>query len=286
MSDQDDIMPIEMPSDEDLFKAEDTQEPEAKAEEPDKVEAESKETKEQTENEEHKEPEPKEKEDSGDHRVPLTELLNEREKRQQMEAQLQAMQYQVEQQQLQQQAQAQGQEQWPDMFENPEHYQQWMQYLATQMPQNIEQNIQQQVNQQLAMARTEFLGEMSLRSARQSDPDTYDKAWAELERRTNSGDHSWRLQALQSSDPGQEVLKLYKQNSVVQDVGDDPEAYFQRRIEELKGDPAALAALLGGQAPSQSPRFDIPPSINKAGGGNLGGPGGISQNDMWSEINK
>ena len=278
MSDQDDIMPITLPSDEELFKSEEPTEPEAQAEEAQEAEAE------QT-----TEPEPeKEASEAEPHRVPLTELLNEREKRQGLEQQMQQMQAYMQQMQQYEQAQAQQQQtEWPDMFESPEFYQERLRYAVEQMPQYVQEQVDQRVNQQLAAARTEFLGEMSLKQARSTDPETYDKAWEELSRRVNGGDHSWRLQVLQSQDPGQEVLNLYKQNTVAQDVGNDPEAYFQKRLDAIKQDPAALAALLsGGQQPaSQSPLIDLPPSINKAGGGGGGFPT-ISNRDLWSEINK
>jgi hypothetical protein len=275
MSGKDDIMPIEVPTDEELFESTDDKavdEPEAEEAEK-SAEAEDSEAK----------SEPVEKEEKADHRVPLKELLDEREKRQQMQAQFEAMQQQMAyaEQQAQQQ---QGQQEWPDIFEHPEYYQQQIAYMQ-QMPQVIQAEMQQQVNQQLAMARMELLGELSLRSAQHSDPETYEKAWGELERRVTSGDNAWRQQVLSSQDPGKTLLELYKSNNVASTVGDDPEAYFQKRIEELRQDPQALAQLLGTPSGgSQAPRVNLPPSLTKAGA-SAGSLPQISGRDLWDNIN-
>lgn len=270
MSDKDDVMPIEVPSDEDLFNSEEVTEeaeaPEAKAEEVEEAEV----------TEEAKPEEQKVNEERVDHRVPLNELLNEREKRQKLEAQMEAMQAHWEAQQQQQQ----GDQQWPDIFENPEYYQQYMAGLAQQQQQYAQQ-VQQQVNQQLAMARMEFLGEISLRNAKTRDPETYQAAWNELTQRVEAGDPTWRTQVLQSDDPGETLLNLYKSSNVTKEVGTDPEAYFQKRIEELKNDPQALAQLLGTP---KGPNIDLPPSLTKAGGGGQAVPS-ISGRDLWDDIN-
>lgn len=270
MSDKDDIMPIEVPSDEELFSSEEATEETAETEEV--VEA-KEEPEEQKVNEEvdlsDKDERPQ------DHRVPLNELLNEREKRQKLEAQMEAMQAQWE----QMQQGNQQQQEWPDIFENPEAYQQMIGGLYQQQ-QAMQQQMQQAVNQQLAMARMEFLGELSLRAAKQQDPETYNAAWQELERRVQSGDGQWRQQVLSSDDPGQTLLQLYKNENVTKTVGTDPEAYFQKRIEELKNDPQALAQLLGN-SPS-TPKVNLPPSLTKAGSSGLPS---ISGSDLWDEIN-
>ena len=291
MSDKD-VMPIEVPTDEELF---DTDAPEVvstdepKAEETEETVEAKDESEDTDEGDEGRDRDERgryrKKSDESDHRVPLTELLNEREKRQQIQAQFEAMQQHLAAQEQQRQ-QAEQQQQWPDIFENPEFYQQQIAYMQ-QMPGYIQQQMQQQVNQQLAMARMEFLGELSLRSAKQSEPETYKAAWEELERRVNGGDNTWRQQVLTSDDPGDTLLSLYKRENTVNTVGEDPEAYFQRRIEDLRGDPQALAQLLGtpsrgGQ--SQAPKFNLPPSLTKAGSAGAYLPQ-ISGRDLWEEIN-
>ena len=283
-----DEMELSVPTDEDLFNSASEEEviteDKGKAEEAQPDEVTAKEEEVESESEEVK-AEPKEE----SHRVPLKELLDEREKRQQIQAQFEAMQQHLAQQQAlaeQQQAAEQGQQQLPDIFEHPEFYQQAIAQMQ-QWPQVLQQQMQQQMNQQLAMQRHELMGEFSLQRAQAADPETFQSAWSELERRTQGGDPSWRHQVLTSQDPGQTLLSLYKRENVVNSVGDDPDAYVNKRIEELKSDPQFLQEVLeaaqakagGGEGAS---RINMP-SLNKAGGG--GGMPSISGTDLWDQIN-
>ncbi len=287
-----DELQVEVPTDEEMFEGGETatETEEVKTEAP-PVEAEPA---------EETTPEPVEptedgdsRERGGDHRVPLRELLDERERRQQVQSQVQAMQQQMAQQQQYQQQQAQAQQQqqgMPDIFEHPEYYQNTIAEMQQYAPQ-LQNHIQQQVNQQLAMARHEMMGEMSLMNARRKDPESYDAAWADLTKRVQGGDNTWRHQVLTSQDPGETLLELHKRESTYTNVGGDPDAYVNQRIEELKQDPKFLAEVLeaaqsmGGQ-PS-SPKINLPPSLTKAGGtgANVGNTS-ISQSDLWDEINK
>jgi hypothetical protein len=278
MPDDKDVMPIELPSDEELFLADDT-EPEADDDSTEVVEA-------QEEGGEPAKEEPDEVKE--DHRVPLTELLNEREKRQRVEAEYQSNQQQWEQWRQQYEA-AQAQQnptEAPDIFENPEYYQN----MAANLPAYINNALQQQGQQhqqQMAMQRMEVMGEMSLRAAYQQEPETYDTAWGELQDRMQRGDQTWRQAMLQSQDPGRALIDLYKQDQAVK-IGSDPDAYRQKIIEELRANPEMMAEALGateGGPNVQPSRVNIPQSLTKAGGSGHG-PLNISGHDLWNEINK
>ena len=270
MPDDKDVMPIELPSDEELFLADDT-EPEADDDSTEVVEAQE------------EGGEPVQEEVKEDHRVPLTELLNEREKRQRIEAEYQSNQQQWDQWRQQYEA-AQAQQnppEAPDIFENPEYYQN----MAANLPAYINQALQQQGQQhqqQMAMQRMEVMGEMSLRAAYQQEPDTYDKAWGELQDRIKGGDQTWRHAMLQSQDPGRTLLDLHKREQATQ-IGSDPDAYRQQIIDELKANPEMMAEALGSDV--QPSRVNIPTSLTKAGGSGHG-PLNISGHDLWNEINK
>jgi hypothetical protein len=225
-----------------------------------------------------------EPEDKGDHRIPLRELLDEREKRQQIQAQFEAMQQQVSWQQQQQEAQAQQQQaeanqEMVDIFENPEFYQQAIQ----QMPQYVNQ----MVNRQMSMLRHEMTGNMSLALAKQADPETFDKAWETLASRCQQGDNSWRQHILQSADPGGTLVGLYKQSSVVETVGDDPDAYLQAKLDEKLNDPEFLAIALErarGVASAQPNRkVKYPTSVSKGGSGGAGQVTGMSDGELWED---
>lgn len=295
-----DVMPIEVPTDEELFmsdgadetthnKAEEAKADDAEGENPDaKAEAKSGEEgdgdKPDAKSDEEDGVPAKDKEGEVDHRVPLTELLNEREKRQDLQRQYKEMEQVVQQWQQWHQAQQQ-QAQAPDMFEDPEYYQQYIHNLPG-MLQKARDEMQQQYSQQLALQRMEFMGELSLERARARDPEKYDKAWAALEERFNQGDQSWRQQILNSQDPGAVLLDLYDREQTVNTAGSDPEAYRQKVLDELKSNPQLLAELLGGNDPSsQTPKVELPPSLNRAGGGSAGQPLTISGKDLWDDIN-
>jgi hypothetical protein len=276
MSDEKDLMPIELPSDEELFLADEPTEDldtDLKADDDTEEGAQ----------EEGEAEAPKE-----DHRVPLTELLNEREKRQRVEAEYNQKSAAWEQwRQQYESAQAQqNQPEAPDIFENPEYYQN----MAANLPAYINQALQQQgqqYQQQMAMQRMEVMGEMSLRAAYQQEPETYDTAWGELQDRIQRGDQTWRHAMLQSQDPGRALLELYKQEQAVK-IGSDPDAYRQKIIEELRANPEMMAEALGateGGPNVQPSRVNIPQSLTKAGGSGHG-PLNISGHDLWNEINK
>jgi hypothetical protein len=281
-------MELHVPTDEELFTqtADETQSDEAEKVEETKP-AEEEKVEEAVEEEKTK-PEAN-AETQAPHMVPLRELLDEREKRQQAQAQYEAMQAHLAQQQAlaqQEQAAQQGQQAMPDIFENPEFYQQAIAQMQ-QWPAQIQAQMQQQMNQQLAMQRHELMGEASLQRAQASDPDTFNAAWGELENRSQSGDNTWRHQVLTSQNPGETLVALYKREHVAAEVGNDPDAYVNKRLEELKQDPKFLQEVLeaaqakagGGGEPS---RIDMP-SLNKAGGG--GSIGSISGTDLWDRIN-
>lgn len=240
------------------------------------------------------EPEPQ-PEPETPHHVPLSALLDEREKRQKINQQLEALQQQMQQQQAweaEQQRLAQEQQQLPDMFENPEYYQQQVAQVAQQLP-AVMQQIQQQ-QRALQIQRAELKGDMALARAQAQDPETFNKAWETLEKRTvEGGDPSWRnylLQtAMQGGDPGQALLDLYKREHVTETVGDDPDAFVEKAIEEKLKDPEylqkVLAKVQGNASPEGSEKsvVKLPPSLNKAGGTGGNVPGGITDGELWED---
>lgn len=271
-TEKEEVMPDEGVTDEPLFEGE----PEAdlsEVEVPDEPEVEA-----QAEEAPAEPEEPKE-----DHRIPLRELLDEREKRQQIQAQFEAMQQQIAWQQQQeaqaQQQQAAEQQEMVDIFENPEFYQQAIQ----QMPQYVNQ----MVNRQMAMLRHEMTGNMSLALAKQADPETFDKAWDTLASRCGQGDNTWRAQILQSVDPGGTLVKLYKDSSIKEAVGDDPEEFFNSKLEEKLNDPEFLAMALerarGAASAQPNRRVKVPTSMSKVGTGGTPTSGGMSSQELWEE---
>jgi hypothetical protein len=228
----------------------------------------------------------KEEKPEHDHRIPLRELLDEREKRQQIQAQFEAMQQSMAQRQAweqQQQQLAQQQQQLPDIFENPE----WYQQQVAMMPQQINAH----VARMMQMQRLEIMGDISLQGAKARDPETFDRAWEELKRRTYGGDPTWRQQILTSQSPGETLVNLYKREATLSTVGDDPQGFVEKAIEQRMSDPQFLATVLEkarsmAEAQPQRNKVKLPTSINKAGGYGTARGGTGSDSEMWDEINR
>ena len=243
------------------------------------------------------EPEPAPEPAEQPHNVPLSALLDERERRQQVQQQFEQMQQQMQQREAwenEQQRLAQEQQQAPDMFENPEYYQQSVPAL-----QQTVQSLQGQLQQAQRMSyfqNAKAQGDMGLRFAQLQDPDTFNQAWGMLEKKTmQDGDPSWREHLLKTAmnggDPGVELVNLYKHASVQERVGNDPDAFFTKTLEEKLSDPEfvnSIAAKLQGGAPEGSGTsvVSLPPSINKAGGGGTQATAAITDDQLWAELNK
>lgn len=190
--------------------------------------------------------------DKQDHRIPLTELLNEREKRQAAERKAEMIEQQTSQRIAQLQRQFQEATKKPeepiDIFAQPEAYQ---------------QSVEQRMSQKLR----EMEGNFSLRIAVFKHGDLFKEAWSEMVSRSNSGDDSLRQQVLSSADPGETLVTLYKREKVAKEVGDDPAVYRNKVREEALNDPEFLAKALEkarGVAGTQPTQIKLPPSLNKA----------------------
>jgi hypothetical protein len=186
-----------------------------------------------------------------DHRIPLTELLSEREKRQSEQRQREALQRELD--QLRQQMQPQKQpEPVPDQFANPEAYNQyWEQRIAAQ---------QQSVDERFRQQEANF----SLRLAHMQHGEVFEKAYQAL---LDGGDKAAAQAVANSPNPGQTLVDWYKREQVIAQVGTNPEEYVQKKLEEALSDPEFLAKALErarGVASTQPTQIKLPPSLNKA----------------------
>lgn len=199
--------------------------------------------------------EPKPVEDKPDHRIPLTELLNEREKRQSEQRRAEALANQLEQMQRQFQ-QFQRPQQVPDQFANPEEYNAYWE--------NRFQQMQSQFAEQIKATQAEN----SLARAHERYGDDFEKGYQVILDRAAQGDRQAAQLVVNSPDPGAAIVNWYKRESTLQLVGDDPTAYTQRVLEEALKNPEFLAKALEAargvaiQQPTQ--QIKVPPSLNKA----------------------
>lgn len=191
-----------------------------------------------------------------EHRVPLVELLNEREKRQSYERQIeeerrqrQALERQIADFRRAQQPKPET----PDVFENPKGF-----------VETIEQTLDRKLREQAA--------EFSLKMAHRQYKGEFDAAYQALIQEGNANPAT--VQAIISqSDPGEALMQWHRQRSLMEKVGGDLDGYMKKREEELLKDPEfrkRFADLLraeqttsNAQNQRPAPVVQMPPSLSK-----------------------
>lgn len=94
--------------------------------------------------------------------------------------------------------------------------------------------------------------------------------------KTNPADRALVQRIKAAPDPGKALMTWHKQQSTLREVGSDPAAYVQKKLEEALNDPAFLAKAVekikGGsqQQNGTSQTFRVPRSLNSASGGRGG----------------
>ena len=122
----------------------------------------------------------------------------------------------------------------------------------------------------------EMEANFSFRLAHTVHKDGFEKAYADMVRRANAGDSSVVRQVMASPDPGESLMRWYKREQTIATVGDDPDAYRAKVLEEALNDEAYLAKAVerikarGNQSQGigSSPRnvTKLPPSLSRATG--------------------
>lgn len=102
--------------------------------------------------------------------------------------------------------------------------------------------------------------------------------------------------AMQSMDPYGEIVRAHQQRSVYQQIGSDPNAWFEKQLEERMKDPAFAGAVLGriqhgagGQASGSSkPNVRLPPSLSRiaAAAPPQGQEGDVSDADLFESTTR
>lgn len=211
-------------------------------------------------------------------RVPLSEMLDEREKRQAAQREAEALRRQI------QQFQTQQQQQRPEFWDHPEGA--------------IDHRVQQAVAplvQELVMQREQTSRALAVM---QYGEDKVSAAYKDLEARVQSGDPSARFDYQRvMSQPNQyaALVQLHQQRSALAEVGNDLPAYREKLSQDLLNDPAFLAkALEAAQAKAKSspsvvtftaPKSKGVPSISNIGAaGSVGGNiADISDDDLFDK---
>ena len=149
----------------------------------------------------------------------------------------------------------------PDVFEDPNRF--------------LEHGVSQAINpikSEMVQLREFYSRREAVREFGQEKVDAAYKAIAEGMQSRDPEVLATYQRAMQSMDPFEEIVRWHQQKSVYQQIGNDPNAWFEKQIEERMKDPtfagALLAKIQGTATGNQSngsvkPIVKLPPSLNK-----------------------
>jgi len=140
--------------------------------------------------------------------------------------------------------------------------------------------------------REEILNERreeSLQRAAEAHPDEFKEAYAAAQRAV---DPALRARMQASRDPGKTLLEWHRDNKVKAEVGHDPNAWLEKKLEERLNDPAFLQKAIerskgASQQADGRPRVELPPSLNGASRSNASlkpSNDDISDDELFREI--
>lgn len=212
-----------------------------------------------------------------DHRVPLRELLDERERRQREAMQREALERELA--ALRRQAQPPPQPQpLPDLYTDPDAF-------AARIREEATSKIERQM--------TERFLNSSFEDAKEQHGEIFDKAFAALERQVAGGDIRLRDHIVQAPNPGRALMRWHGQQEALREFGSDPKAYQAKLRTDLLKDPEFRkqametwrAEATGNAGQGSGPLIDLP-SVNRApGSGNSPGNGAaLSDRELFRSI--
>lgn len=131
--------------------------------------------------------------------------------------------------------------------------------------------------------------EQSLSRAREANQVEFDEAYTAAQKAI---DPALKARMQSSRDPGKTLLDWHRENKTRAEVGNDPNAYFDKRLEAYLSDTANQAKLLerirGGIQPAgKSPPVSLPPSLTRAtaAAANETVDNDISNDGLWRHAN-
>jgi outer membrane biosynthesis protein TonB len=186
------------------------------------------------------------------HQVPLSELLNTRERAQSAERERDELKRALEHIQRQQQQAQQKPAEVPDIFSDPEAY-------------------TRHINETVHRTTTEMRLEFDMQLAEVRHPDVFPKAYdAFIQAVGNPGRPNPQLyhEVMGARSPGQAIVDWFKRDQVLREVGTDPAAYRQKLQQELLNDQEFIAQVIAktrgdagnGSRPTNVTRL---PSLNR-----------------------
>jgi hypothetical protein len=211
-----------------------------------------------------------------DHRVPLRELLDERERRQRVEAEANQIRQAWAQWQAQQAAAAAAQQAPQTIFDNPDDY--------------LNQRVMNPLRQEGQMYMLQVKDGMSREMANmQFGERTVNAALQDMTRvrHTPQGDFVFN-QIMQSGHPYAALVKWHSTARAQQAIGPDPHAWLRKQQEQWVNDPKAQAAVLQRiqqqqRSAGRPPNVSLPPSLSSipASSGRLDDQGDMSNESLY-----
>lgn len=182
-----------------------------------------------------------------DHRVPLRELLDERDRRQHFEREIEKLQRQI----AEMQRASQPKPQTPDIFENPNGF-----------VESVEDRIERRFREQEA--------NFALKLAHREHGKEFETAYENLIRAGHNGDRASVQSVLSARDPGEALMRWHKQRVLVEKTGGDLDGFLKKREDELLDNPEflkrvaeKLRAQAGGVQSNTRPAVNLPPSLSR-----------------------
>jgi len=137
--------------------------------------------------------------------------------------------------------------------------------------------------------------ESSLANAHRAYKTEFEEAYAAAQKQV---DPVLRTMMQNSRDPGETLIKWHREQKTRAEVGDDPNAYFDKRFEAYLADPANQAKVIerirGGVqtptpgAPRQAAPVNLPPSLTRATNASSDASADdddVSDNALWRHAN-
>lgn len=141
----------------------------------------------------------------------------------------------------------------PSVFEDPDGYTAHVESTMEQRLRNMEANF-------------------SFRLAHSQHKDVFEQAYQDMINRAERGDPSVVQSIMRSPDPGSTLVNWYQREQTLAKVGNDPDAWFQKQLDERLKDPKYQGEVLerirgsASQTPANNgsaPKVVLPPSLNR-----------------------
>lgn len=152
-------------------------------------------------------------------------------------------------------------------------------------PEGYAKSVRDEIREEILSERREE----SLQRAAETHPEEFKEAYAAA---TKAVDPALKARMQQSRDPGKTLLEWHRENKVKAEVGTDPNAWLEKKLEERLNDPAFLQKALerskgASQQADGRPRVELPPSLNGASRSNASlkpSNDDLSDEDLFRDI--